>query len=118
MAASDQARAWRDWGGALTVRDLVLLWGPLDLRGQARMGLDADLQPAGNGEAVIGGWAQTVDALGAGGTLPEGMVQTVKMVLGLMARSADGAGGDRLTVPFFAEAQHIIGGQNTAREAA
>jgi hypothetical protein len=99
VAASDQARAWRDWGGALTVRDLVLLWGPLDLRAQARMGLDDDLQPAGSGRAVIGGWAQTVDALGAGGTLPEGMVQTVKMVMGLMARPADG-GGDALTVPF------------------
>jgi hypothetical protein len=96
VAASDQARAWHDWGGVLTVQNLVVLWGPLDVQAQARMGLDDALQPAGEGHAVIKGWAQTVDALAAGGVMPEGMAQTVKIVMGLMAKGPDGG----LNVPF------------------
>ena len=95
-AAMEQARAWRDWGGTLNVHDLRLDWGPAELRAQARLGLDRDLQPEGKGKATLSGWAQTVDALAAGGSMPEGMAQTVKMVLALMAPPS---GGDTLTLP-------------------
>ena len=37
-AAIEQARAWRDWGGTLSVHDLRLQWGPADLHAQARLG--------------------------------------------------------------------------------
>ena len=94
-AAIDQARAWRDWGGALNVHDLRLEWGPAELRAQARLGLDGDLQPAGSGTAVVTGWAQAVDALAAGGSMQTGMAQTVKIVLGMMAPG----GGGALTLP-------------------
>jgi len=98
-AATDQARAWRDWGGALTVSALQLRWGPLDLSAVAKLGLDDRLQPAGKGDATIKGWQQTVDALAAGGTIPAGMAETVKMVMGLMAHGpADGQQG--LSLPF------------------
>jgi hypothetical protein len=102
IAAADQARAWRDWGGFVTVRDLQLRWGPLDLRARAKLSLDDRLQPAGKGEAYISGWAQTIDALAASGTIEAGMAQTVKLVVGLMARapdhSANGPAG--LSLPF------------------
>jgi hypothetical protein len=94
-AAIDQARAWRDWGGALSVHDLRLEWGPAELHGEARLGLDGDLQPVGTGRATVSGWAQTVDALAAGGIMQPGMAQTVKVVLGLMTPSKAGA----LTLP-------------------
>jgi hypothetical protein len=99
IAAADQARAWHDWGGSVTVRDLGLGWGPLDVRAQARLGLDNSLQPAGEGTAMVTGWAQTVDALAAGGTIPSGMAETVKMVMGLMGRTPANA-GSALSVPF------------------
>ncbi len=95
-AAIEQARAWRDWGGTLSVHDLRLEWGPADLRASARLGLDENLQPAGTGTATVSGWAQAVDALAAGGTMPVGMAETVKMVMGLMAPAGH---GDTLTVP-------------------
>ena len=98
-AAIEQARAWRDWGGTLSVHDLHLQWGPADLRAQARLGLDRDLQPEGRGSATLSGWSQTVDALAAGGTMPEGMAQTVKMVMALMAPAASADDGDTLTLP-------------------
>jgi hypothetical protein len=96
VAAADQARAWHDWGGVLQVQNLVLQWGPLDLQAQAHMGLDGALQPAGEGHAAIKGWAETVDALAAGGVMPDGMAQTVKMVMELTAKAPQ----DALNVPF------------------
>jgi hypothetical protein len=99
VAAADQARAWHDWGGSVTVRDLGLGWGPLDVQAQAKLGLDGSLQPEGEGTAKVTGWAQTVDALAAGGTIPGGMAETVKMVMGMMARAPENAGGS-LSVPF------------------
>lgn len=98
-AAIEQARAWRDWGGSLSVHDLRLQWGPADLRAQARLGLDRALQPEGRGSATLSGWSQTVDALAAGGIMPEGMAQTVKMVLALMAPVSSDGGAEVLTLP-------------------
>ena len=96
-AVLEQARAWRDWGGALSVHDVHLEWGPANLRAETRLGLDQNLQPQGKGSATVTGWSQTVDALAAGGTIPAGMAQTVKMVLGLMAPGVSGQ--DTLTLP-------------------
>jgi hypothetical protein len=98
VAAADQARAWHDWGGSVSVRDFALGWGPLDVTAQAKLGLDNSLQPEGAGTATVTGWAATVDALAAGGTIPGGLAETVKMVMGLMGRTRDE--GAALSVPF------------------
>ena len=90
VAASEQARAWHDWGGVLTVPSLRLRWGPLDLHANATLNLDDHLQPSGHGTATVSGWDKTVDALAAGGTLPDGMAETVKMVMGLMSHAPSG----------------------------
>ena len=99
--AADQARAWRDWGGVLTVQSLRLGWGPLDLSAQAKLSLDDRLQPAGKGDAAVSGWAQSLDALSASGTISPGMAQTAKLVMGLMAVApTNGAMTDSLFIPF------------------
>jgi hypothetical protein len=100
IAAADQARAWRDWGGVVTVQDLQLSWGPLDLQAQAKLSLDDRLQPSGKGKATVSGWAQTIDALAASGTIEAGMAQTVKLVVGLMAPAPDTDGQGALSLPF------------------
>jgi hypothetical protein len=102
IAASDQARAWRDWGGVVTVENLQLGWGPLDLHAHAKLTLDDRLQPSGKGSATVSGWEQTIDALAASGTIEAGMAQTIKLVVGLMARApANGQGGQHaLSFPF------------------
>ena len=100
-APIQQARAWRDWGGVLTVQSLGLHWGPLKLEGAAELGLDQRLQPTGLGQARVGGWAATLDALARGGTIQPGVAQTAKAVLALMARPAhDNPDGDTLELPF------------------
>jgi hypothetical protein len=99
-APAEQARAWRDWGGKVEVTKLALKWGPLDMSGSATLGLDDKLQPAGHGLAEVRGWQATLDALASGGALPQGVAQTAKAVLSLMAPAsgADG-GGPRLSLP-------------------
>jgi hypothetical protein len=98
---SDQARAWRDWGGALTLQRLDMRWGRLQLHTIARLGLDDRLQPAGSGVAQISGWGASLDALARGGAVAPGVAQTAKAVLGLMAPAASSSDGDAtLSLPF------------------
>jgi hypothetical protein len=102
QAAAEQARAWRDWGGTVEVNHLAVKWGPLDMSGSATLGLDDKLQPAGHGRAEVRGWQATLDALVGGGVLPQGVAQTAKAVLSLMATEAGGgddAGGAKLSLP-------------------
>ena len=100
-APAEQARAWRDWGGVLTIQSLELHWGPLNLQGAAELGLDAHLQPEGRGQARVGGWAETLDSLARSGTIQPGVAQTAKAVLALMAHPAqDNADGQTLELPF------------------
>jgi hypothetical protein len=100
-APAEQARAWRDWGGVLTMQSLELHWGPLTLRGTAELGLDQHLQPAGAGEAIVAGWSPTLDALARAGTIQAGVAQTAKAVLASMAHPAqDSADKQTLELPF------------------
>jgi len=96
-APAEQARAWRDWGGALLVRQLDVHWGPLDMLAQGSVNLDQDLQPEGSGTARISGGRAALTALAQGGTIPDGVAQTGQMVLSLMAKPA--GNGDTLDLP-------------------
>jgi hypothetical protein len=80
------ASAWRDGGGALTLQKLVLDWGKLSLEGSAQLGLDDRLQPTGQLTARLSGYAETLDALTAGGAVPPRTATAAKAVLSLMAR--------------------------------
>jgi hypothetical protein len=98
---SDQARAWRDWGGALALQRLDVRWGPLQLHMIARLGLDNKLQPAGSGVAQVSGWGDSLDALARGGTIAPGVAQTAKAVLGLMSPASSASdGAAALSLPF------------------
>ena len=81
----EQATAWRDGGGAITVRSLDVRWGPLDAQLNLDLGLDSRLQPSGRGHAVLAGYNEALDALAGGGSISPGLSTTAKAVLGLMA---------------------------------
>ncbi len=98
-AAVEQARAWRDWGGALDISSMAVKWGPLDLQGSFTLGLDKQLQPAGSGHATLRGWSPALDALASGGAIPDGMAQTAKAVLSLMAPAEDSGPDAAISVP-------------------
>jgi len=84
--------AWRDGGGTLTVRDLSLVWGPLAVGAAGRLALDRAMQPAGEGTARIVGYAETLDAMVADGSIGRGAATAAKAVLMLLARPSTTAG--------------------------
>jgi hypothetical protein len=79
------AEAWRDGGGSLELKHLVIGWGPLGLTSTATLALDDQLQPMGSGSGRIVGYAETLDRLAAGGKLTKSAATAAKAVLSLMA---------------------------------
>ena len=92
-----EVSAWRDGGGRVSLQDISLRWGPLGLHGQAQLGLDDRLQPAGSGTADVSGAAAALDALVDGKVIAPGIGATGKAVLSVMPSAPD---GDGLRLPF------------------
>lgn len=67
--AEARARAWRDGGGALLLREVRLHWGPAEAALEGRVVLDRALQPAGEGRMRLGGAATLLDMAVAAGLL-------------------------------------------------
>ncbi len=93
----DEASAWRDGGGGVSLQDVSLRWGPLGLHGEAQLGLDARLQPAGRGTADVSGAADAIDALVDAKVIAPGIGATGKAVLSVMPAAP---GSDALRLPF------------------
>ncbi len=93
-------RAWQHGDGRMVVRHLDLRWGPLNASLEARLGLDRALQPTGTGQAVVSGYAHTLDTLAANGALPNDAALAGKALLSVMASppGADGAPSE-ITLP-------------------
>lgn len=86
-----RAEAWRDGGGAVTLRRLELAWGDVTLTGGATLALDAQLQPMGTATARLTGYDAALRALTVAGMVPPRTAVAAGAVLALMARpSADG----------------------------
>lgn len=83
------AATWRDAGGSLQLRNLMLIWGPLNLTAAATLALDDQLQPMGAGTSRVIGYAAALDALADGGTLTRSATTAAKAVLSLLAGSSD-----------------------------
>jgi hypothetical protein len=69
-ALAERAALWRDGGGALVLRRLGLIWGPLDLIGSATLALDDDVQPMGAASLRSFGYDETLAALAGAGAIP------------------------------------------------
>lgn len=66
---TDTLAQWRDRGGTVEIRALVVDWQALKLRADGTFALDTNLQPEGAMTAVIDGIDRTADALIAAGTI-------------------------------------------------
>ena len=87
--------AWRAAGGQLAIHRLSIRWGGFDGELGGVFGLDANLQPEGNGMIAAGGLPETIDAAVGAGVVPAGTARTAKALLRLVPRTPDG----KLTVP-------------------
>ena len=95
--AADLA-AWRDSGGAVVIKRLALGYGPLGVSGGGRAVLDAALQPAGQADLTVLGYAETLDALVAAHVLTAHAAQAAGAVLGLLARAPAGGGAPEVAL--------------------
>ncbi len=90
--------AWRDGGGILDIRSFRVLWSGMDLRANATLALDHDMQPEGAGTAELSGAAALIDVMATRGNVPVEQATLMKQGLkGLTRRSDDGR--DILSVP-------------------
>lgn len=93
------AAGWRDAGGSLDLRELVLRWGPLDGEGQLRLTLDRALQPAGAGVLRLNDAPAALEALALAGVITRGAARTAQGVATLLGRVPDGGGVPQVELP-------------------
>jgi hypothetical protein len=93
----EEAAAWRDGGGVVSLHDVSVHWGPVNVHGEAKLGLDDRLQPAGSGTADVSGAADALDALVDAKVIAPGIGATGKAVLSLMPAAP---GGDAVRLAF------------------
>jgi hypothetical protein len=96
---ADSAKAWRDGGGQTTIQRLALRWGPLDLTANGTLALDERLQPKGDGDAKVVGYAETIDACAAHGVISRSAATAAKAVLSLLAHTPEDGGPSDVDVP-------------------
>lgn len=93
---------WRDSGGTVDLRRIVLSWGPLKVDGKGTVALDGEMRPLGAGTARLLGLPPTLDRLVARGQVKVQDASVAKIVLGLLAQpTADG--GSEITAPITAQ---------------
>lgn len=94
-AAADpvqQAERWRDEGGAVEVRAFDAQAGELAIQASGMARLDARLQPALDGTAVLRGYRPALDALVQAGAMPASAALAANAVLGLLSSRGGQAG--------------------------
>ncbi|WP_135467651.1 DUF2125 domain-containing protein [Crenalkalicoccus roseus] len=100
---ADRAGAWRDGGGTLELRSLVLRWGPATATAAATLTLDEALQPMGAGLLRLAGGTQVIEAAAASGLLSPSGAATARMALRLIQRPSPEGGPPQAEVPLTLE---------------
>lgn len=97
-SAVELARGWLAEGGALAVSDLAVKWGPLDLRAQGELTLDAERRPQGRFDAAFADYEDLVAALVKAKAVRERDAALALAGLGLVAQLQNDEEG-RVHVP-------------------
>ena len=83
---------WRDGGGLLQVTNLTMIWGPLDVRADGTVSLDALLRPQGAFAARIAGLPEMLDALVARGVMQPGAAAALRIAVLTLSEGRDERG--------------------------
>jgi hypothetical protein len=101
---------FREAGGSVEVKNLLLQWGPTTIDGSGTVTLDPGLQPEASFAARIAGFEETADALVAAGLIRQQEAQGVKLLLSLMARRSDPGRSAEIRVPITIQDRAIFVG--------
>ena len=92
------SRDWLQQGGHLTVSDLTIKWGPLNLWAQGNVTLDEEARPKGNFDAEITNYDQLLAALVKAGIVRQQDAKLALLGLGLVSQ-LQGKTDGRIAVP-------------------
>jgi len=93
-----EMRKWSSSGGLVQVPSLRVVWGGLDMVGDATLALDTTLQPEGAGTLSIAGGETVVRAAADAGLIAAEQADQLRPVLTLMAQP-DADGVKRIRLP-------------------
>ena len=100
---AQRAAAWRDSGGQLKAQRFMVTWGALNVSGNASIGLDRSLQPAGSGTAQVVDPGDALNALVAHGAISRRAAFAINAVLALMQHVPDSGGSPVVELPVSIE---------------
>ncbi len=90
---------WRDSGGLVEVRDLALVWGPLDVTASGTATLDPQLRPQGAFTARIRRLPEVLDALAGYGLIEPGVALALKLTAMTLATRNGATGRPEVELP-------------------
>ena len=102
--------AWRDLGGVIEVRHLILGYGPLELETAGTMALDKELQPIGSLTAQVQGYAEAIDAMRVSGMISGGDAFGAKLLLGALSKADPSTGKSGLSIPLSLQQKTLHAG--------
>jgi hypothetical protein len=82
----ESLKTWRENGGYVSIDTFSVAWAPLAARGTGTLGLDDDLQPAGNFTLGTRGLLDMIEGLGRQGLARSAEAHMARMVLSGMTR--------------------------------
>jgi hypothetical protein len=97
---------WRDDGGTVELRRMVLRWGPLDATATGTLALDSQMRPIGAATAEAKNWEAVIDRMAENKHLSRGQVRGLKLGLGLLSKTAPD-GTKVLKAPISAQDGHL-----------
>ncbi|MBT3306442.1 MAG: DUF2125 domain-containing protein [Alphaproteobacteria bacterium] len=106
----DSLEVWRDAGGTIEIERLSVRHGPLALKGDGTLALDAALQPIGAFTAHVEGFFDAIDALKETGLVKSRDAVAAKMILGVMSRRSDNGGPPILNLALTLQDRQLFAG--------
>lgn len=106
----DEIAAWRDGGGTIDLKVVLLRWGPLFVEGDGTLALDRELQPVGALSARISGYGEALDTLVGAGFLRPTTAAAATTVLNLIAKSPAEGEASEAKVPITLQDRQLYVG--------
>ena len=106
----DALDAWRQGGGTLEVRRILLDWPPLTIDAGGTIALDEALQPVAAFSTRIAGLNDALRALETNGAIEKGQAASAQVILSLLAKTPRGGDTPELQVPLSIQDRRLAVG--------
>lgn len=106
----EAVEAWRDQGGTIDLKVVLLRWGPLFVEGDGTLALDRELQPMGALSARVSGYSESLDALVGAGLIRPTAAAAATTVLNLIAKAPAEGEPSEAKVPITIQDRYLYVG--------